>query len=378
MSVVKENNHDIIIIGGGLAGLVTACLLAPHGYNILLLEQKKYPFNRVCGEYVSMEVYDFLAKENLLPPGHVTGINRLVLTDTNGKLAEVNLESGGFGISRFVFDQYLAGKAKNMGIDLREEEKVRDVQAFGEYAKVLTKNEIFTAPLIIGAYGKRSVLDKKLNRDFIRKRSPFLGVKYHIRYDQDDDIIALHNFKGGYCGISRIEDEKFNLCYLSATKNLKTSGGDIRKMEQSILIENPHLKRIFSKAEFLFEKPEAISEISFASKSLVDQQIINVGDASGMITPLCGNGMAMAIHGAKLLSESIFRNFQKQKLDREHLIHEFSIKWRQTFHNRLKAGRIIQNLFFSNPFSSNLAVVTANHFPKIARQLVKKTHGKKI
>jgi flavin-dependent dehydrogenase len=78
---------------------------------------------------------------------------------------------------------------------------------------------------------------------------------------------------------------------------------NVSEMERNILWKNPHLKKIFLEAEFLYDKPEVINEISFSPKKQIENHIIMIGDTAGFITPLCGNGMAMAIHGAKLFQK---------------------------------------------------------------------------
>src|SRR5690606_28139952 len=153
-----------------------------------------------------------------------------------------------------------------------------------------------------------SNLDRQLNRKFFFKRSPYIGVKYHIRTDFPSDLIALHNFKDGYCGISKIEDDQYCLCYLSSRSNLKDHG-NIKEMEENVLFRNNNLKYIFENSDFLYNKSEVINEICFEKKEAVYDHLLFCGDAAGMISPLCGNGMAMAIHSAKILSELISRHF---------------------------------------------------------------------
>jgi menaquinone-9 beta-reductase len=215
-------------------------------------------------------------------------------------------------------------------------------------------------------------LDVSLQRDFIQKRSPYVGVKYHIRTQHPSDLIALHNFKDGYCGISNIEEGKSTLCYLTHRNNVKKFGS-IKAMEENILYKNPFLKSIFTNSEFLYDKPEVINEISFQTKSSVDNHILMSGDAAGMITPLCGNGMAMAIHSAKIVSELVI-SFTKDLISREQLEKQYDVKWNSLFANRLWAGRQIQNLFGSE-WASNFAVNLARYSRPVASFLVGKTHG---
>lgn len=66
-------------------------------------------------------------------------------------------------------------------------------------------------------------------------------MKYHAKVDFPKDVIGLYNFKGGYCGVSHVEEDKVNICYLSRRENLKSYGG-IAEMEKAILYQNPILK----------------------------------------------------------------------------------------------------------------------------------------
>src|SRR4029078_13052170 len=106
-----------------------------------------------------------------------------------------------------------------------------------------------------------------------------------------EDLIALHNFENGYCGISKIEENKYCFCYLTAEKNLERCGNSIPEMEKQVLCRNRHLKMIFENAEKLSQSPVTISQVSFDKKEQIHNHVLLVGDAAGMIAPLCGNGM---------------------------------------------------------------------------------------
>ncbi len=367
---------DVIVIGGGLAGLTTSILLNRQGLAVTLLEKKSYPFHRVCGEYISNEVAPFL-KQIRLYPEHTSVITRLLVTSPSGERLTQQLDMGGFGISRYAFDLFLSDIAKAEGVEVREKTTVENVLFEEEQFFVTLKGgEQLQSKIVVGAFGKRSTLDKQLNRSFMLERSPYMGVKYHIKTDFPKDLIALHNFQGGYCGISQVENDVFNLCYLSEKKPLKKYGS-IQEMENSILHENLHLKEVFQNADFLFEKPEVINEISFSPKKCVENHLLMVGDTSGLITPLCGNGMAMAIHGATLLSRLIIKFYKLQKFDREGLENTYTKQWEKTFNLRLKVGRTLQNVF-GDKRMTNLAIKTLKKFPSVTQKLIKQTHGEQF
>ena len=365
----------IYIVGGGLAGLITSIHLTRKGVHCTLIEKKVFPFHRVCGEYISNEVVPYLKSLDVYPDSlRPSQISKLHLTSVNGKIAEMPLDLGGFGISRYHFDYFLFQKAKQLGVEFLLDTEVEKISYAEEQFALKTRDTALSADIVIGAFGKRSKLDVQLQRSFIQKRSPYVGVKYHIRLDEfDNKLIALHNFKDGYCGISRVEDDLINLCYLTHRNNIKAYG-NLRLMEQAVLFQNPFLKKIFSEAEFVFDKPETINEISFETKTPVENHILMSGDAAGMITPLCGNGMAMAIHSAKILSEHLLRYCRDSSYSRDQLETEYSSAWREQFAKRLWAGKQIQKLF-GNVHASNLAVLLANHAKPVSRFLLRQTHG---
>lgn len=370
----KESFH-VIVIGGGLAGLVSAILLQKQNLKVALIEKKQYPFHRVCGEYVSNEVVDFLKRHNIYPELIIPSIlNEFVLTSISGKKASVTLPLGGFGVSRYNFDLFLFEIAKAAGVEIITDsvDNVSYSASKDIFSVILKKNGTLNSKIAIGAFGKRSNIDRSMERSFFKKKSPYIGVKYHIKYNHPANQVALHNFEGGYCGINAIENGTLNLCYLGERSALKKYGS-IPEMEKYILHKNPYLKEIFTEAEFLWDKPEVINEISFETKKPVEDHVLMCGDAAGMITPLCGNGMAMAIHSSKILAEEIIDYFQNHK-DRKTLERSYEKKWNTEFKTRLSIGRIIQNLFGS-AWLSELSVGICKVKP-LAKYLVSLTHGK--
>lgn len=371
----QENtpSYDVIVVGGGLGGLVAANLLSRKGNSVALFERKRYPFHRVCGEYVSNETVPFLRAHGLFPEQHKPeSIEYLRLTSVLGKPATMKLDLGGFGVSRYAFDHFLYERAIANGVDVRFLE-VDSVKFDQDHFEVATGANTFQARVVLAAHGKRSKLDYSMARSFISKRSPYVGVKYHIEYPHERGWIELHNFKDGYCGISNVEDGKTNLCYLVHRDQVRRFG-DIRKMEEAVLFRNPFLRAIFERAKFVFEKPEVINEISFATKMPIEEHMMMVGDAAGMITPLCGNGMAMAIHGAKLASD-VTSEFLSGRLSRGELEENYSLLWTRAFARRLWVGRQVQNLFGAE-LASNIAVGLVRNVRPIANFLLKQTHGK--
>ena len=379
-SEISSKTFDAGIIGGGLAGLSLSILLAKNNYKVILFEKEKYPFHRVCGEYISLESWKFIENLGLnLSELNLPIIKKLIVSSPNGNTINADLDLGGFGVSRFFIDNELKKIAVENGVHVLEETKVNDVAFNNESFIFKYKGETINCNVVAGSFGKRSNLDVKWSRDFIQKKpgklNNYIGVKYHIKTSFPFDTIALHNFKNGYCGISKIEDEAYCLCYLTTAQNLKNNNS-IKEMEQNILYKNPLLKKIFTEAEFLFKEPVTISQISFDRKALIENHVLMIGDAAGMITPLCGNGMSIALHSSKIAAGCI-GFFLDKKIARGQMENQYAQRWKNNFERRLKIGRIIQKLF-GKEFLTNVFISIIKPFPFLINNIIKATHGKEF
>lgn len=376
---MTDKHYDIAVVGGGLAGLALAIQSAKAGYATVLFEKEKYPYHKVCGEYISMESWNFLESLGLpLKEMHLPIIKRLHVSSPDGKLFEQLLPLGGFGISRFTLDQKLFELAKQSGVTVLEETKVNDINYTNNQFLLQSSIANISSTIVCGSFGKRSNIDIKWNRSFVQQKpnklNNYIAVKYHIKTSYPADLISLHNFENGYCGISQIEEGKYCLCYLTTAGNLAKSKNNIQQMEKEILYQNPHLQKIFTTAEFLYDAPLTISQISFDKKQQVENHVLLIGDAGGMITPLCGNGMSMALHGSKLAFEQIDAFLQK-KISRTEMEDRYQQQWQQHFASRLRTGRLIQR-FFGKSWLTNLFVQAFRRFPFLTTPLIRQTHGK--
>lgn len=366
---------DVVIIGGGISGLISSIILSRQGISCTLVEKKNYPLHRVCGEYVSNEAVPFLQSMDLYPSQfNPPQISRFQLSSVSGRNKILPLGLGGFGISRFCLDHFLFVKARESGVTFLLDTTVENVEFLGQSLRISTSNGQIESKIVLGAFGKRSNLDSKLERDFMKNRSPYVGVKYHIEFNHPLDVVALHNFPGGYCGLSSVEDGVVNMCYLVHRTKLKEYRS-VPEMEDKVLTTNPFLRDVRHSAKFLMEKPEVINEISFETKEPVVNHILMMGDAAGLITPLCGNGIAMAIHSAKIASRHVLRFLNSSESSRIKLESEYALEWTQTFGRRLQIGRQIQKLFGSAT-GSNAAVNIALFLKPVAMEMIRNTHGK--
>jgi flavin-dependent dehydrogenase len=372
-----DKSKAIVIIGGGLAGLTAAIHLSKIGLKVTLIEKNEYPKHKVCGEYISNEILPYFKWLSLnisdLNPTQIISLN---FSTTDGKTIQCDLPLGGFGISRYALDQFLYKKAVDSGCKIIQDNVEDIVYANDSFTISTCNNTVIESDIVIGAFGKRSNIDQKMQRSFIRKKSHWLAVKAHYSGEYPNDLVGLHNFEGGYCGVSKVENNILNVCYLADYDTFKKFK-NIEEYQNQVLSKNPNLKLIFKNSKLLFDKPLTISQISFDEKKTVENHILMIGDTAGLIHPLCGNGMAMAIHSAKILSELIEKMYQGDIKSRKELEKKYNDEWNFNFKNRLKFGRFLSFLLRKQKVSSVLMKILIK-FPSLMPIIIKRTHGKLI
>lgn len=367
---------SVVVVGGGLAGLTSSLHLSRLGIDVTLVEKNRFPRHKVCGEYLSNEVLPYLNFLGVDPfEKGAKKIQNFEMSSLGGEAVKAKLPLGGFSISRYSLDEMMLNKAKEQGVVLIQD-TVLNIEYKEDYFVVNLKNhDDLRSVFVIGAYGKRSVLDQKLHRSFFKSKAPFLAVKSHYQGSYPEDLVGLHHFYGGYCGVSNVEGNKINVCYITEYDQFKKYK-NIEEFQQKVMYQNSALKKILEKSRPTFEKPLTISQISFADKKLVENHILMSGDSAGMIHPLSGNGMSMAIRSAKMISDLIGQYFN-ESISRSELEKQYRNQWNKTFKSRLRVGRFLAAVFRMKKLTL-FSMGQLKKFPNLLSMVIKMTHGKII
>ena len=369
--------YDVLIIGGGLAGGSAAIQLAREGFRVLLLEKQRYPAHKLCGEFLSTEVMAAFERLGVLADVRAAGahpIRRALVTTSGGAAFQGALPGTALGLSRFALDELLARHAAAAGADVRDGTAVRAVEGgLDEGFAVRTSEGVFAARVVLGAYGKRGVLDRKLGRPFFQEKTPFVAFKAHYEGLDLPGTIELHAFPGGYCGLSRIEGGRVNACWIAHEGALKASGGRPEGMIGGVMSANAALAGRFRQMERVSPSLLAVSQVSFAPKAPFDGDVCMVGDTAGMIAPLCGDGMAMALSGAELAAPYAAR-FLRGDLPADAFRQHYARRWKRTFRPRLRLGRLLHHAAL-RPTAAGLAVHACHALPGLGQWVIRRTRG---
>jgi flavin-dependent dehydrogenase len=357
----------VCIIGGGLSGLALSLDLRKKGYSVIIIEKGSYPRHKVCGEYLSKESVRYLfdlcpeIKDIELP-----GIKLFKLSSTGKAQLSIPLEMGGLGISRFQLEMIMFRQAMKEGVVIVTDTKAEVSKQENGFFITRAGKEAVRSRIICNAAGRYAGQRSE-------RSTRYVGVKYHVRLDRDPSFIEIHNFSGGYCGISNVENGISCLCYIINSQKIKENNNSIVHTEQKVLYQNKRLEHIFQNAEYMMEEPVKVSGIDFEARQPFHRGVFYLGDAAGTIAPITGNGMSMGLRSAMELSKIIDGH-----LTGEHSLEGagklYSGTWKKQFHSRIILSRYFHGLS-EYPFLTRAFITGLRPFPIITSRLVKSTHG---
>ncbi len=383
---------DVIIAGAGPAGTSAAIHLACNGLRVLLVEQKKFPRAKLCGEFISPECRQHFQKLGVADAMALAGpstISETVFYSPRGQ--HVTVPSSWFGgtaalgLSRAVMDDVLLRRAQACGVSVLEGASIsepilqgRDV--IGVRLKVDGCEQEYRAPVTIDATGRARILTRKLNSGEPRARAKLIAFKVHLRNTRvAPNTCEIYFYPEGYGGLSTIEGEISNLCFIISAAQVKRHRSDPDTVMREMVMKN-------RRASYTLEHAENESEWLSASWERFGRQhpnpasgLLAIGDSAAFIDPFTGSGMLMALESGALAAGVIMRH--REKLTGQALGAEYTSEYIRNFNSRLRISGLLRRAAFKPRLAGlGIAVCGASeHFSNwIARATRSKDSGKEI
>lgn len=368
---VKREQFDVAVIGAGPAGSSAAISLARLGIRVALIEAGVFPQNRLCGEFLSPECGTLLQSlgvmdrvRSLMP----APVRTVRMTAADGEDWTMTLPEPGWGLTRRALDATLAQAAVSHGASLLERTSVTGITGDLEHGFCVqtlsgSSSSELRAQAVIVATGKRSPLDRVLNRPFMRQSQPFVALNRHFDGPELEKRVELHGFPGGYCGLAQVEGGQANVCLLVREHIFREASraatNPIQAFFEWMQGQNRNLETWFGAATPIDDRWTSIAQVPFGNKSPTLGDLLMVGDASELIAPLAGNGIAIALHSGAMAAYHC-GEFLEGRTSAAELPVRYAKAWRQEFGKRLGLARVLQG-FMLRPrlISPALRVVRA-------------------
>ncbi len=400
--IVKSKIHNpkskIVIVGAGPAGAASAIRLARRGFQVCLVEREKFPRHKLCGEFISPECLSHFRELGVLDSMLSAGGERITQTvfyAPNGKNVAVPSEwfgasNGALSLSRAEMDFRLMERAREIGVWVLEETQAVGLLFEGENvcgARVKSKGGQtyeLAADLIIDATGRAQVLGKfaakfkiqdsrfkiqdsrfkiqdsrfkvlsseskvvKIQNPKSKIQNRMVGFKTHLEnVNLEKNRCEIYFFRGGYGGLSRVENGLANHCFLIKADVVKEFNGDAGKIVEEVIFKNKRagetLKNAVPALDWL-----AVSVDGFGVKNLIPaRNLFSVGDSAAFIDPFTGSGMLMALESAEILADCIARNCSAS----EQIAESYRISYRNKFQRRLRVCAFMRRAAFIPGFA---------------------------
>lgn len=339
--MTKANkDYDIIIVGGGLAGLTLACLLGTHKFSVLCLDreplvQKNHPDARATvlsyGTSLVLKEAGLWDKiEPLACPIHKINIldgNSPVLMDFLSQ--DVGGHAFGHNIENSRLREILtarAAKLKTVTHLGHADVASIDVTKKSVYVTTADKKK-FSASLLIGADGRNSFIRKFLNITTHGWSYDQTAVVATLEHENPHDNVAIEHFRNeGPLAILPLPDDakghhRSTLVWTVETKNAEP----LLAMDEDV----------FSMA-ITARAPEEYGAIKLSSRrmsyplslqhahSYIGDRIALIADAAHGMHPIAGQGLNMGMRDIKTLSDLLIENRElNEDLGSENILKEF-------------------------------------------------------
>ncbi|HVS32740.1 MAG TPA: NAD(P)/FAD-dependent oxidoreductase [Thermoanaerobaculia bacterium] len=366
---------DVAIIGAGPAGSTLAALLARRGMSVALVDRDRFPRDKLCGEFLSYDALPILERLGVLEELDRRGAPLIDRCRVVGRSRsyEFGFPHPARGVSRLLLDELLENAAVAAGA---HDFTGQQATGLGPGTSVALEDGMLSAKVIAGAWGRWGRFDAQLKRQFVHDRSHrHFGFKRH--YSNGARVsspapILLYSFTRGYLGVNPIESDLTNLCGLVHASRLTNHKGRWDAFVEAIREEDPQLDALYGTLQPAQDNFLSSEPVIFRARSPVEDGVIMVGDASGIVDPLTGNGMAMAIQSA-LLAAPFIVELAAGTRDRQAVQNAYRSAHRDFFSGRIRWSRRIARLL-SNPRLLNLAMFTVRS-PQVGELFLRRTRA---
>lgn len=382
-SQIVNSRSKIAIVGAGPAGSTLAIRLAQSGFETVLIERERFPRHKLCGEFISPECLRHFREVGVIDKMLAAGGDHVYETrffERGGR--SVNVPSEWFGqgefalsLSRAEMDQQLLERARECGTTILEGTTVASVERNnGSAAKIVAKRDDGTAveidaDIFVDATGRSGSLARLTQEHRTPTKAPFIGFKTHIKnIDLPKGICEIYSFPGGYAGVSNVESDRANLCFLLRSEFVRGFSNDADEIVKVVVCKNERARETLRD-----QQPAqpwlAVSVSGFGTKDLAPlANLFTVGDAAAFIDPFTGSGMLMAMESSEILANAIKTNGGSHA----DVASDYERGYREKFRTRLRVCSALRRTAFMPAFATAV-VMSLNVSDRLRRILARAT-----
>lgn len=308
------NDCDVVVVGAGPAGSLTAALLARQGYSVVLLDRAVFPRDKACAEYCSPGVQAVLSRAGVWPQlaGEALRVPGMMLWLDGDPVLRIRYGSldqprPAFTLPRWNLDLALIRHASASGVDVREGVRAMDVETVSSHIRVKTgskgsMSDQLKCKVVVGADGLHSTVSQSLGIESRGQWPRRLGLVTH--YEGVSDLGSygeMHVGPGVYCGLAPLPGGRVNVGLVMSLTSRANSTKHVADRFREAIQTMPQVQRKLSAGRMV--KPiRGMGPMSRRVESLSGNGYLLVGDAAGFLDPFTGEGIYRGLRGAEIAS----------------------------------------------------------------------------
>jgi flavin-dependent dehydrogenase len=387
----SANTFDVAIAGAGPAGASAAISLALQGTRVLLIEEKKFPRAKLCGEFISPECLTHFKRlgvmEQMTAAGG-TSLGETVFYSRRARSVAVPSEwftsgASALGLSRSEMDHQLLARAKSVGVTVLEEAHASRLVCVGrEVRGVRVKTSEgardYEARLTIDATGRTRSLARHLDPPRANRRKhtgSLVAFKAHLENARvAEGACEIYFYPRGYGGLSGVEGGVSNLCFIVAGRDVRRYGSDPEVVMREVVMQNSRAAHTLAEARA--RTPWlSVSLETFGRRTLAPAPgILAIGDAAAFIDPFTGSGMLMALESGQVAAEVVGRHLTRMGHDGAFalLANDYAAEYQRRFDSRLRVSSLLRRAAFV-PHLAEAAILFFGTSSRLRRKLARAT-----
>jgi digeranylgeranylglycerophospholipid reductase len=346
---MRTERYDVVVVGAGPAGSVTARKAAEKGVDVLLIERNQEIGVPVkCAEGVSKEIERFVTPDRRWICAEVKGANLYAPDGTKVVMAGTKMEEVGYVLERRLFDKFLASEAARAGAEVRVKTEAYGLIKDNGAAKGVTvrcggETRRIYATVVVGADGVESQvgrwagIDTRLRPADMDTCAEYLLCDIEINHEYSEFFLGREIAPKGYAWVFPKGED-------SANVGLGIGGDMSGDGHHAIDYLNAFVKSRFPKGKLLAQICGAVPVCGPIPES-VAHGLVLVGDAAWHVNPLTGGGILYAIQAGEIAGEVVATALQEDDVSKARLM-EYDTRWRNAFGKRLDTGLKAKEFLF--------------------------------
>jgi len=285
---------DLLVVGGGPAGLATAVAARLAGLDTIVIDPLTPPIERACGEGLMPDGVELLRQLGVVLPANRRSVLRGIRFVDGETAAEAAFTGGhGIGVRRVDLHRELGRRAEDVGVRLRW-----GVRATGLDGGVVTTDRgVVRGRWLVAADGRASRMRRWAGLEGAVDTHRRFGIRRHYRLPPWTDLVEVHWADQAEAYVTPVGDSTVGVAVLT---------GGPKAGFDALLDEFPALRGRIGESPQV-TRDRGAGGFGHRPKAVVLRNLALVGDASGSLDPITGEGLAVAFHQALAVVESILR-----------------------------------------------------------------------